>query len=112
MAETNQLVAEKLDGLWHVQPHADRNKPGAALLERAFVFSNFSEAFAFMTRTAMAAEKADHHPDWSNVYNKVDVKLSTHDAGGVTPMDIALARHMNKFFVTTTSVAASSTTSQ
>ena len=51
---------------------------------RTFVFRNFSEAFAFMTRSALAAEKLDHHPDWSNVYKTVEVKLATHDAGGLT----------------------------
>ena len=58
---------------------------------KRFVFADFSAAFAFMTRVAMEAEKADHHPDWSNVWNRVDILLSTHDAGGVTAKDIALA---------------------
>jgi 4a-hydroxytetrahydrobiopterin dehydratase len=58
---------------------------------RSFKFADFSAAFAFMTRVALEAEKADHHPEWSNVWNKVDVLLSTHDAGGVTEKDIALA---------------------
>jgi 4a-hydroxytetrahydrobiopterin dehydratase len=61
---------------------------------KRFAFKTFSEAFAFMTRVALAAEKADHHPEWSNVWNKVDVLLSTHDAGGVTQKDIALAREI------------------
>jgi 4a-hydroxytetrahydrobiopterin dehydratase len=63
-------------------------------IAKRFVFANFSEAFAFMTRVALAAEKADHHPEWSNVWNKVDILLSTHDAGGVTPKDIALAQEI------------------
>jgi 4a-hydroxytetrahydrobiopterin dehydratase len=58
---------------------------------KGFAFADFSEAFAFMTRVALAAETADHHPEWANVWNKVDVLLSTHDAGGVTGKDIALA---------------------
>ncbi len=62
---------------------------------RTFVFRDFSEAFGFMTRAALAAEKADHHPDWRNVYKTVEVTLSTHDAGGVTAKDIALAKAMN-----------------
>jgi 4a-hydroxytetrahydrobiopterin dehydratase len=66
--------------------------PGARAIRRQFVFRDFSEAFAFMTRIALAAEKMDHHPDWSNVWNKVDVALSTHSAGGVTALDLALAR--------------------
>lgn len=66
-------------------------------ISRRFVFRNFSEAFAFMTRTALAAEKLDHHPDWSNVYKTVDVKLNTHDAGGLTELDFKLARRMNAY---------------
>ena len=62
-------------------------------LYRKFVFTNFSEAFAFMTRVALLAEKADHHPYWTNVYNQVEIKLSTHDAGDmVTEKDRALAK--------------------
>ncbi|WP_269931865.1 4a-hydroxytetrahydrobiopterin dehydratase [Aminobacter sp. HY435] len=67
-------------------------------IARSFVFRNFSEAFAFMTRVAMAAEKLDHHPDWSNVYKTVDVKLNTHDAGGLTELDMKLAKRMNAYF--------------
>jgi len=65
-------------------------------IARRFVFADFSQAFAFMTRVALAAEKADHHPEWSNVWNKVDILLSTHDAGGVTGKDIALARQIEE----------------
>jgi 4a-hydroxytetrahydrobiopterin dehydratase len=61
-------------------------------IARSFTFKTFSEAFAFMTRVALAAEKAGHHPDWSNSYNKVEITLSTHDAGGLTEKDIALAK--------------------
>jgi 4a-hydroxytetrahydrobiopterin dehydratase len=61
-------------------------------ISRSFRFKDFSEAFAFMTRVAMAAEKADHHPEWSNVWNRVDIVLTTHDAGGLTNRDIALAQ--------------------
>ncbi len=64
---------------------------------RTFEFRNFSEAFAFMTRTALAAEKMNHHPDWSNVYKTVKVTLSTHDRGGVTELDIELAKRMNRY---------------
>jgi 4a-hydroxytetrahydrobiopterin dehydratase len=60
-------------------------------LHRAFEFRDFSEAFAFMTRVALAAEKMDHHPDWSNGWNKVVIDLSTHSAGGLTQNDFALA---------------------
>jgi 4a-hydroxytetrahydrobiopterin dehydratase len=64
----------------------------ARAIRRHLVFADFAEAFAFMTRVALAAEKMDHHPDWSNGWNKVDIALSTHSAGGVTALDIALAR--------------------
>ena len=67
-------------------------------IERSFVFRNFSEAFAFMARSALAAEKMDHHPDWSNVYKTVQVRLNTHDAGGLTALDFELARKMNTYF--------------
>ncbi|HYI49073.1 MAG TPA: 4a-hydroxytetrahydrobiopterin dehydratase [Allosphingosinicella sp.] len=60
-------------------------------LAKSFAFADFSAAFAFMTRVALAAEKADHHPEWSNVWSKVDILLSTHSDGGVTHKDIALA---------------------
>ena len=66
-------------------------------IRRDFVFADFGEAFAFMTRVAIAAERADHHPDWSNSWNKVSVALSTHSEGGVTGKDIALARAMDGF---------------
>ena len=63
-------------------------------IAKSFKFADFGAAFAFMTRVALAAEKADHHPDWSNVWNRVDILLSTHSAGGVTEKDIALARRI------------------
>lgn len=60
-------------------------------VERSFRFDDFSAAFGFMTRVALAAEKADHHPDWSNAWSRVDIRLTSHDAGGVTERDLALA---------------------
>ena len=60
-------------------------------LTRRFLFADFSEAFAFMTRVALLAEKADHHPEWENVWNRVDILLTTHDAGGLSARDVALA---------------------
>ncbi|MBI1369703.1 MAG: 4a-hydroxytetrahydrobiopterin dehydratase [Planctomycetes bacterium] len=65
-------------------------------LRRVYKFKDFSEAFAFMTRCALAAEKMNHHPDWSNVWNTVTVDLITHDAGGITQNDVKLAQTMNK----------------
>lgn len=66
-------------------------------LKKSFKFKGFNAAFGFMARVAMLAEKMDHHPEWFNVYNRVDVRLSTHDAGGVTALDVDLARKMNVF---------------
>ena len=84
--------AEALKGLpeW-------RYEESERAIRRDFRFADFGEAFAFMTRAAIAAEKADHHPDWSNSWNKVAVALSTHSEGGVTGKDIALARTMDGF---------------
>jgi len=65
---------------------------GRDAIRRSFRFSDFGAAFAFMTRVAIAAEKADHHPEWSNVYNRVEIVLTTHDAGGLSARDEALAR--------------------
>jgi 4a-hydroxytetrahydrobiopterin dehydratase len=68
---------------------------GRDAIARTFTFRDFNAAFGFMTRVALAAEKSDHHPEWRNVYRTVEVVLSTHDAGGVTARDIALAKAMN-----------------
>ena len=73
-----------------------REAEGRDAIARTFKFKNFSEAFGFMARVALAAEKMDHHPDWTNVWNKVDVLLSTHSEGGVTEKDIKLARAMDR----------------
>jgi 4a-hydroxytetrahydrobiopterin dehydratase len=66
-------------------------------LHRVFEFKDFTQAFGFMTRVALAAEKMDHHPDWSNAYNKVTVDLSTHSAGGLTKNDFDLAGKIQQF---------------
>jgi 4a-hydroxytetrahydrobiopterin dehydratase len=68
-------------------------------LHRMFEFRDFSAAFGFMTRVAIAAEKMDHHPDWSNVWNKVTVDLSTHSAGGITKNDFDLAEKIQQIYV-------------
>jgi 4a-hydroxytetrahydrobiopterin dehydratase len=65
-------------------------------LTRQFVFADFSEAFGFMARVALLADKADHHPEWSNIYNRVDIALTTHDAGGLSHRDVALATAIDK----------------
>lgn len=69
---------------------------GRDAITKSFVFADFSAAFGFMARVALEAEKADHHPEWFNVYKKVDVTLSTHDAGGLTEKDVALAVVMDR----------------
>ena len=68
---------------------------GRDAIGKTFVFKDFSQAFGFMTRAALVAEKMDHHPEWRNVYKTVEVVLATHDAGGVTRLDIQLAMAMN-----------------
>jgi len=67
-------------------------------ISREFVFADFAQAFAFMTQVAIIAEKRDHHPEWSNVYNKLSVTLTTHDAGGLTQRDVDLAQYMDTAF--------------
>ncbi|HVZ07825.1 4a-hydroxytetrahydrobiopterin dehydratase [Rhodopila sp.] len=74
----------------HWAPATDRDA-----IRREFLFRDFSEAWGFMTRVALLAEKLDHHPDWSNVWNKVTVELTTHDAGGLSDRDLRLARAIN-----------------
>ena|SRR5215471_8714455 len=69
--------------------------PGREAINKTFVFKDFNEAFGFMSRAALVAEKHDHHPEWRNVYKTVEVVLSTHDAGGLTHKDIDLAKAMN-----------------
>jgi 4a-hydroxytetrahydrobiopterin dehydratase len=69
---------------------------GRDAITKKFVFADFSEAFGFMARAALVAEKMDHHPEWFNVYKNVEVTLSTHDAGGLTERDIKLADAMDK----------------
>lgn len=65
-------------------------------LSKEITFKNFAQAFGFMTQVALEAEKLDHHPDWTNTYNKVLIKLSTHDAGGLTELDFKLAKKIDK----------------
>jgi len=70
---------------------------GRDAIAKKFEFKDFNAAFAFMTRAALLAEKMDHHPEWFNVYNKVEVALSTHDAGGVTDNDVKMAKAMDDY---------------
>ncbi len=83
-----QAAIARLDG-W-------RSAEGRDAIIKQFRFKDFNAAFGFMSRVALYAEKADHHPEWFNVYNRVDVTLATHDAGGVTEKDVALAQFMDK----------------
>ena len=89
MAIEQLSEAEREDALEGL-PDWDWDESRAAIT-RSFAFADFSEAFAFMTRVALLAEKADHHPEWSNVWNRVEIALTTHDAGGLSHRDIELA---------------------
>ncbi|MBI4030736.1 MAG: 4a-hydroxytetrahydrobiopterin dehydratase [Proteobacteria bacterium] len=71
-------------------------KNGAAI-SKTFQFKGFSQAWAFMSRVALLAEKMNHHPEWFNVYNRIEITLNTHDAGGITDLDLKMAGEMNKY---------------
>jgi 4a-hydroxytetrahydrobiopterin dehydratase len=86
-AEARKAALKGLSGWQEVK--------GRDAIERTFTFKDFNEAFGFMSRAALVAEKSDHHPEWRNVYKTVEVVLSTHDAGGVTSRDVDLAKAMN-----------------
>lgn len=86
--ETRKAALAKLAS-WSEVPDRDA-------ITQKFVFKDFNEAFGFMTRAALVAEKMDHHPEWFNVYKTVEVTLSTHDAGGVTALDVKLAEAMDR----------------
>ena len=92
MAEklSNEQITEILSDLTGWQKLDDRNA-----IAKTFKFKDFSEAFGWMTRAALQAEKMNHHPEWCNVWNRVEVTLTTHDAGGVTKLDLKLAARMN-----------------
>jgi len=87
MAQSPVDVAETLKSLplWRA---SEGDRPA---IERILKFKDFNAAFGFMTRVALKADKMDHHPEWSNVYNRVEVLLTTHDAGGVTALDVTMA---------------------
>lgn len=91
----------KLEGAERAKALAElkewREAEGRDAIQKKFVFKNFNQAFAFMTRVALLAEKMDHHPEWFNVYKTVDVTLATHTANGVTERDIALAKAMDQY---------------
>ena len=89
MAVTRLTDAERED-LLRAHPEWSLARDGEAI-ERTFKFADFNEAFGFMARVALLAEKADHHPEWSNVYNRVEIALTTHDAGGLSRRDADMA---------------------
>ena len=70
---------------------------GGLAMHKTFSFADFSAAWGFMSRSALVAEQLDHHPEWSNVYNTVEVRLNTHDVGGLTMLDMAMASKMDTF---------------
>jgi 4a-hydroxytetrahydrobiopterin dehydratase len=84
------------DALKDLPPKWHLGAGGKSIVQN-FTFKSFAEAFSFMTHVALLAEKADHHPDWSNSYNKVSISLSSHDAGGVTERDVKLAKAISAF---------------
>jgi len=86
--ETRAAELMKLEGWDEVR--------GRDAIQKTFKFKDFNEAFGFMTRVALKADQMDHHPDWFNVYNRVEVTLTTHDAKGLTMRDIKLAKFMNE----------------
>lgn len=86
--EAARVALAGLDG-WAIEE-------GGGAIRKRFVFADFSAAFGFMARAALAAEKLDHHPEWSNVYNRVEVRLATHSARGLTALDFELARAMDR----------------
>jgi 4a-hydroxytetrahydrobiopterin dehydratase len=92
-------MIQKLDSGARTQALAQldgwKDVTGRDAIQRRFVFADFNAAFGFMSRVALLAEKMDHHPEWFNVYNRVDVTLATHDCNGVSERDVAMARFMN-----------------
>ena len=92
MTEAHLDVAETLK----ILPSWRAFEGERSAIVRTLKFADFNAAFGFMTRVALLADKADHHPEWSNVYNRVEVLLTTHDAGGVTERDVAMARFIDE----------------
>lgn len=90
-----QLTEEDRDTWLAALPRWSLAREGKAI-ERTFEFADFSEAFAFMARVALMAEKRDHHPEWFNVYNKVEITLTTHDAGGLSARDVNMAKAIDR----------------
>ena len=87
--ELTQILLKELNG-WKMAPER-------SAIQKSFKFKNFNEAWGFMGRIALLAEKMDHHPEWFNVYNKVDIILTTHDADGVTERDVKMAKQIETY---------------
>ena len=97
MSRQKLTDAETADGLARLNAGLEVSwQLAAGKLHKGFRFPDFVAAFGFMTRAALIAERMDHHPEWRNVYNRVEVDLSTHDAGGLTALDFELARRMEE----------------
>lgn len=94
MAEklSDEKITEALDGLPGWERHAEKHA-----IRKSFQFQDFSEAWSFMSRIALTAEKMDHHPEWFNVYNRVDILLTTHDADGISDRDVKMATEIETY---------------
>lgn len=92
----NRLNPSELDKVLQELTGWSRTNDREAI-NKSFKFKDFNAAFGFMTRVALIAEKMDHHPEWFNVYNRVDVTLATHDADGITELDVTMAQAMDRF---------------
>ena len=96
-----KLPSQDLGRLLADVPQWQFSEDRGGLIRREFVFADFRQAFGFMTQVALAAEKQDHHPEWSNVYNRVDITLTTHDVGGLSMRDIEAARQADRVYAAT-----------
>lgn len=95
---TTPLTSQQIEDGKLRFPHWTFSVQRGGLMQRSFRFHDFAQAFGFMAQLALVAEKADHHPEWFNVYNRVDITLTTHDAHGLSPMDFAFAAAADALF--------------
>jgi len=96
MSAVPELTDAERDALLSVHSEWSLSREGKAI-ERTFQFANFSEAWGFMNRVALLAEAQDHHPEWFNVYNRVEITLTTHDAGGLSARDVLMVKSISEF---------------
>lgn len=92
-----EALRDALKNLPEWEGRTSGNNPGG--IRREFVCGNFQQAFAFMTRVAALAEELNHHPDWRNSYNRVEIELTTHDLGGLSALDVEMARRIDEIFI-------------